>query len=600
MIKVMKSIFKILAFLPLFTSCADLLEPALENNREIDAMYDEPSFAQGILANAYILLPYTSPYNSPVTNEVATDNAVLNDVSNNWVKLATGSWTSDNDEASQWQNRYHAIQYINTFLERCDDVIWSTDVNVRMLFNDRLKGEAYGLRALNMYYLLLAHAGWADDGVLYGVPIKRNSENPDTDFNVKRDTFKDCMDFIFEDCKKAIELLPLDYKAHIDDDIPQDYKDKGIDVSVYDRVNGDHMGGRISGRIVEAIRAQAALLAASPAYADASGVTMEDAANYAAIVLEKKGGVNGIDPDGYKWYANGTEIDNLAAGSNPDEILWRSSIVSNLTKESDNYPPSLYGKGRVNPTQNLVDAFPMANGYPITDQNSNYNADDPYDGRDPRLKEYIICNGDTYKESLIITGAYGATNDALNMESGYSTRTGYYMKKLLRTDCNPNPTYNTPQKVYSAYIRYTELYLAYAEAANEAWGPKGKTEECKYTAYEIIKKIRERAGICVGVTDPYLNVCAEDPMKMRELIRNERRIELCFENHRFYDLRRWKVDMSLLTEPAKGVSIVKAGTGLKYDKIEVESRSYKDYMYYGPIPYSETLKYDQLKQNKDW
>ena len=122
MIKVMKSIFKILAFLPLFTSCADLLEPALENNREIDAMYDEPSFAQGVLANAYILLPYTSPYNSPVTNEVATDNAVLNDVSNNWVKLATGSWTSDNDEASQWQNRYHAIQYINTFLERCDEL----------------------------------------------------------------------------------------------------------------------------------------------------------------------------------------------------------------------------------------------------------------------------------------------------------------------------------------------------------------------------------------------------------------------------------------------------------------------------------------------
>lgn len=597
MIKVMKSIFKILAFLPLFTSCADLLEPALENNREIDAMYDEPSFAQGVLANAYILLPYTSPYNSPVTNEVATDNAVLNDVSNNWVKLATGSWTSDNDEASQWQNRYHAIQYINTFLERCDDVIWSTDENVRMLFKDRLKGEAYGLRALNMYYLLLAHAGWADDGVLYGVPIKRNSENPDTDFNVKRDTFKDCMDFIFEDCKKAIELLPTDYKAHTDAEIPQDYKDKGINVSVYDRVNGDHMGGRISGRIVEAIQAQAALLAASPAYADASGVTMEEAANYAATVLRKNSGVDGIDPEGYKWYANGTEIDKLAAGSNPDEILWRSSIVSNLTKESDNYPPSLYGKGRVNPTQNLVDAFPMANGYPITDKKGNYNENDPYDGRDPRLKEYIICNGDTYKESSIITGAYGATNDALNMESGYSTRTGYYMKKLLRTDCNPNPTYNTPQKVYSAYIRYTELYLAYAEAANEAWGPKVNGPD-GYSAYDVIKAIRKRARITTY--DPYLDECAADKDKMRELIRNERRIELCFENHRFYDLRRWKVDMSLLTEPAKGVSIVRAGTELKYDKIEVESRSYKDYMYYGPIPYSETLKYDQLKQNKDW
>lgn len=598
MIKVMKNIFKLLAFLPLFTSCADLFDPALENNREIDAMYDEPSFAQGILANAYILLPYTSPYNSPVTNEVATDNAVLNDVSNNWVKLATGSWTSDNDEASQWQNRYHAIQYINTFLERCDDVIWSTDDNVRRLFNDRFKGEAYGLRALNMYYLLRAHAGWADDGVLYGVIIKRDSEDPDTNFNVGRDTFKDCMDFIFEDCNKAIELLPTDYKEHSASDVPQEYKDLGIDESVYDRVNGAHMGGRISGRIVEAIRAQAALLAASPAFADGSGVTMEDAANYAAIVLDRKNGVSGIDADGYKWYSNGSEINALTAGSNPDEILWRSDVIQSLTKETDNYPPTLYGKGRVNPTQNLVDAFPMANGYPITDKvNGKYDSSNPYANRDKRLKEYIICNGDTYKETEIITAAYGTTNDALNKESGYSTRTGYYMKKMLRTDCNPNPTYNTSQKVYSAYIRYTELYLAYAEAANEAWGPKGTGGTHDYSAYDVIKAIRNRAGI---TDNAYLDECAADKGKMTELIRNERRIELCFENHRFYDLRRWKVDMSLLTEPAKGVSIERAGTGYRYDEIEVESRDYKDYMYYGPIPDNETLKYDQLKQNKGW
>lgn len=596
MIKVMKSIFKILAFLPLFTSCADLLEPALENNREIDAMYDEPSFAQGVLANAYILLPYTSPYNSPVTNEVATDNAVLNDVSNNWVKLATGSWTSDNDEASQWQNRYHAIQYINTFLERCDDVIWSTDENVRILFNDRFKGEAYGLRALNMYYLLRAHGGWADDGVLYGVPIKRDSENPNTDFNVKRDTFKDCMDFIFDDCKKAIELLPTDYKAHTEADVPQAYKDMGVDASVYDRVNGAHMGGRISGRIVEAIRAQAALLAASPAFADGSGVTMEDAANYAAIVLDRKNGVSGIDADGYKWYANGSEINALSAGSNPDEILWRSDIVQTLTKETENYPPSLYGQGRVNPTQNLVDAFPMANGYPIDNQNSLYDSSNPYSNRDPRLKEYIICNGDTYKETEIVTGTYGTTNDALNKESGYSTRTGYYMKKLLRTDCNPNPTYNTSQKVYSAYIRYTELYLAYAEAANEAWGPKNPGTH-SYSAYDVIKAIRNRAGI---TDNTYLDECANNKEDMRELIRNERRIELSFENQRFYDLRRWKVEFSLLTEPAKGVSIERAGIGYRYNEIEVESRNYKEYMYYGPIPYNETLKYDQLKQNVGW
>lgn len=593
----MKNIFKILAFLPLFSSCADLFDPALENNREIDAMYNEPAFAQGVLANAYLLLPYTSVYNSPVTNEVATDNAVTNDNTSTWMAMATGSWTSSNDPASQWQNRYHAIQYINLFLERSDDVVWSTDEIVCQLFKDRFKGEAYGLRALNMYHLLRAHAGWADDGVLYGVPIKRNSEDNDTNFNVPRDKFEDCINFIFEDCENALKLLPTDYKAHSEADVPQAYKDMGVDASVYDRVNGAHMGGRLSGRIVEAIRAQAALLAASPAFAEGSGVTMETAANYAAVVLDRKNGVSGIDADGYKWYANGTEIGSLAAGSNPDEILWRSDIVEILTKESENYPPSLYGKGRVNPTQNLVDAFPMANGYPINADGSGYDENDPYSNRDPRLKEYIICNGDTYKDTEIITATYGSNNDALNKESGYSTRTGYYMKKMLRTDCNPNPSYNTPQKVYSAYIRYTELYLDYAEAANEAWGPKEKGNNA-YSAYDIIKAIRERAGI----TDTgYLDECAADKNKMRELIRNERRIELCFENHRFYDLRRWKVDLSLLTEQAKGIAISQ-GTGgvLQYNYIDVENRSYKDYMYYGPIPYNETLKYDQLKQNKGW
>lgn len=593
----MKNIFKILAFLPLFSSCADLFDPALENNREIDAMYNEPAFAQGVLANAYLLLPYTSVYNSPVTNEVATDNAVTNDNTSTWMAMATGSWTSSNDPASQWQNRYHAIQYINLFLERSDDVVWSTDEIVCQLFKDRFKGEAYGLRALNMYHLLRAHAGWADDGVLYGVPIKRNSEDNDTNFNVPRDKFEDCINFIFEDCENALKLLPTDYKAHSEADVPQAYKDMGVDASIYDRVNGAHMGGRLSGRIVEAIRAQAALLAASPAFAEGSGVTMETAANYAAVVLDRKNGVSGIDADGYKWYANGTEIGSLAAGSNPDEILWRSDIVEILTKESENYPPSLYGKGRVNPTQNLVDAFPMANGYPINADGSGYDENDPYSNRDPRLKEYIICNGDTYKDTEIITATYGSNNDALNKESGYSTRTGYYMKKMLRTDCNPNPSYNTPQKVYSAYIRYTELYLDYAEAANEAWGPKEKGNNA-YSAYDIIKAIRERAGI----TDTgYLDECAADKNKMRELIRNERRIELCFENHRFYDLRRWKVDLSLLTEQAKGIAISQ-GTGgvLQYNYIDVENRSYKDYMYYGPIPYNETLKYDQLKQNKGW
>jgi hypothetical protein len=89
---------------------------------------------------------------------------------------------------------------------------------------------------------------------------------------------------------------------------------------------------------------------------------------------------------------------------------------------------------------------------------------------------------------------------------------------------------------------------------------------------------------------------------MRELIRNERRLELCFEGHRFWDLRRWKVDLSKLNESAKGMNITtNASTGLfNYKPIDVERRNYKNYMYYGPIPYSEIRKWDQLRQNDGW
>ena len=100
----MKNIFKLLAFLPLLTACDDLFEPALENNRDLEAMYKEPSYAQGILANAYIILPYeTSP-----TSDLATDDAVTNEISSNYLRMATGSWTANNNPVSQWQNRFTA------------------------------------------------------------------------------------------------------------------------------------------------------------------------------------------------------------------------------------------------------------------------------------------------------------------------------------------------------------------------------------------------------------------------------------------------------------------------------------------------------------
>ncbi|MCK9159929.1 MAG: RagB/SusD family nutrient uptake outer membrane protein [Bacteroidaceae bacterium] len=597
----LKNIIRLMVLLPVLTACEDMFSPAEENNRGIDQMYTEPTYAQGLLGYAYAMLPY----DTKSTSDVATDDAVTNDLSNNYLKMSLGSWTSNNDPMSQWQARRATIQYLNLFLENVDKVSWAKEEKVRTMYCDHLKGEAYALRALNMYYLLMAHGGWSSGGELLGVPILTASEDNSSDFNLSRNTFQDCVDQIFKDIDESLTLLPLDYINIKDAEIPAKYKEIGVtNASDYNRVFGTYMRGRISGRIAEAIRAQAALLASSPAYNQGTTVTAENAADYAAVVLDRINGVAGLDPTGYTWYMNTSDIDNLGSGAVPPEILWRGNKTNGdsdwdmgLQQEKDNFPPTLYGKGRINPTQNLVDAFPMANGYPISDAvNSEYSISNPYVNRDPRLDKYIIYNGAKYKDKEIITGTYVSdNNDGLNKQST-STRTGYYLRKLLREDCNASTSSPNAKYHYPVRIRYTEIFLAYAEASNEAWGPTG-TGTHSYSAYDIIKAIRARAGVGINNGDPYLEQCKVDKDKMRELIRNERRLELCFENKRFWDLRRWK---EVLNVKAEGVRIEKNNDVLNYTMIDVENRDYKDYMYYGPIPYDEVLKWSNLEQNKGW
>lgn len=596
----MKRFIRLSALIVLLTACEDVLSPELENIRGLEAMYKEPGFAQGILANGYILLPYSA---AP-TSDVATDDAVTNDIENDYLRMASGAWSSNDDPASQWQSRRNAIQYLNLFLANADKVEWSVDEHIKIMFNDRMKGEAYGLRALQMYHLLQAHGGWSN-GQLLGFPIVTEPETPTSDFNLPRNTFQECLDQIYSDLDKAIELLPLDYKVFSNAEVPDKYKAiEGITATEYGRVNGEHVRGRMSGRIAEAIRAQVSLFAASPAFSEGTNVSWAQAANDAAQVLNRINGVAGLAANGGTWYTRDSGIENLAAGAVPPEIIWRSDIGQNADLERDNFPPSLFGTGRVNPTQNLVDAFPMANGYPINDQASGYDATQPYANRDPRLGKYIVLNETQLgpNNEVIITGNYTAdgqqvNRNAINRERGFSTRTGYYLRKLLRSDVNPNPAFNTTQKHYTARIRYTEIFLAYAEAANEAWGPTG-TGPNSYSAYDVVKAIRQRAGITGG--DAYLESVKNDQDQMRQLIRNERRLELCFENHRFRDLRRWKVELSKLNEAARGVEITKSGSTLNYSPVNVESRNFQDYMYYGPIPYSEMNKWSMLKQNEGW
>lgn len=569
-----------------FTACDDVFEPVEENNLPIDYVEKNSSYAENLLGVAYTYLANNTGY---AMSEPGTDDCVSNDADNSWRQIASGRWTSSNNPANRWESSRSAIQYCNLFLANVERVTWAKDEEVNKLFHDRFLGEAYGLRAFHTFLLLQSHSGKDNAGNLLGIPLVTEPEGEGSDFNIPRETLKACLDAMNADIETAMKYLPEEYGSAYFESLRSRYP--GATNGNLERVFGVKFKGRICGHILEGVRARASLMAASPAFAD-SGVKWEEAANDNAKVLSQIGGLGGIDPEGTTWYC-AAGIENYESGQCPAEVMWRSELGNNNTLEKENYPPTLYGSGRLNPTQNLVDAFPMANGYPIGDVNSGYDKANPYADRDPRLGKYILYNGMAagHENSTITTAADGTTNDALGKIST-STRTGYYLKKLLNQNVSCNSSSEVLKKHYTARMRYTEFFLNYAEAANEAWGPTG-SGSVGYSAYDVIKKIRERAGIGLENGDAYLQSVKNDQDAMRELIRNERRLELCFEGFRFYDLRRWKAD---LNETARGMKI-ENGT---YEVIDVESRNYRDYMIYCPIPNSEILKFSNLQQNAGW
>lgn len=567
---------KIMIFLlsfTLLTACQEnLLEPGKDNQQYLEYILTQPAYVEGFLLNAYRTIPKDYSH-----TDCATDNAVHNENGNPLRRVATGEWSSlfNPNELSAWNTAYNAIFNLNYLLSIIDDVEWSTqDPERNSLFIRKISGEAYALRGYYYLQLLTSHGGLADNGELLGVPLLTEPLEVTDNWKIPRASFQEVMDRINTDFDKAIEFLPFTWHGNYEN-------------NNYIRVFGPQNEGRIQGQIISALKARAALLNASPTFNGGNYNTDKamKAAEAAALLIGNLGGAEALPPDGILFYNADNDIDN-------PEILWRADYYTSLARETAMFPPSLYGQGRVNPTQNLVDAFPMKNGYPIVHPESGYSADNPYENRDPRLGHFIVTHGSVLRNSTINVSVNSPTNDGLN-KTEFSTRTGYYLKKLLRTDVNLTPGLTTPLLHFHPYIRYTELFLIYAEAANEAWGPTADQNGYGFTAYDIIREIRKRAGITQP--DAYLATITSKE-DMRELIRNERRLELCFEDHRFWDIRRWQSNPEI-TGTAKGVSI----NGNVYSVIDVESRNYKlPDAYYGPIPDSEITKNEFLLQNKGW
>lgn len=588
-----KSYILIIGLVLLMVTSCNVLDP-LNDTHDTSDRLTENTYAEGILLNGYTMMPTGKQW---TFTDVATDDAVSNNKGNQYRLMAEGRWSPNYSPISLWSRSMQAINYQNQFLnDIIDKVRWGKNDATNKLFLCRLRGEAYALRAIHRFYALQDVAGKVS-GELMGIQIINHFMDEKSDYNIPRETFVKSIEAIYKDLDSAAYYLPDIYKTLLPTEaskIPPLYA--GVSVTDYNTVMGDLFRQRIQKRIVLAYKAKVALFAASKAY-NTAGQSAGDskwlnAAQCAAAALKDIV----LSPNGHRYfesaYVNGTPI----IENNNNEMCWRThSIDVSNSLEKSIFPPSLNGNGDINPTQNFVDAFPMADGYPAGDIRSTYTVDpkNPYAGRDPRLARTVICNGHTFKNVKIYTGVGGGMNakDSVSL----STRTGYYLRKLMREDVTfNNDGTSSTQRHYWVYVRFTEIFLAYAEAANEYGGPDYAVPGYGKSARDIIGSIRLRAGI--PAPDSYLQSISSRE-EMSELIRNERRLELAFEGLRFYDLRRWALP---LTEVAKGVQITGPVDDFTYSYVNIESRVFEPHMIYGPLPEQDVLRFPALRQNDGW
>jgi len=559
----------------LFNACS-LLEPNEENIYDINDVKSVVTYAEGFLLNAYRNIPVV---HDNFNLSYASDDA-MNNVPTSTVKsVVSGGWTSTSNPFEAWNTAYESILYLNTFLDEMDKIDWYwKNAQTSALFAKKLRGEAFALRAWNYFNLLQAHAGPGKNGEKLGVPIVDQilKISKPEDYQFPRSAFNALVKFILDDCDSAIAILPVRWK---------DTGNTNVDLAIGARNNN-----RINGAVARLIKAKALLYAASPAYSDGT-YTYQMAAAAAADLMNNNNGLTNVNLANqvHIEYYNDPNVPNL--GNLHPEVLWYSTrINSSNTWEVSNYSPSLFGQGLTNPTQDLVNAFPMLDGTPTPA--GVINSSTPYAGRDPRLAKYIFYNGASFiRGGVTITiNTKSGSQDALGSTSIYATKSGYYLRKFMNVNSvNLDPKINSRGVHFYTYARYTDVLLIFAEAANEAVGPDGPIGG--FTARQVVNAIRNRAGITSAT---YVNGLTQT--EMTDLIRNERRLEMCFEEQRFWDLRRWQMTPEM-KKTVSGVEVSADGTTFNY--LEVENRNYSDYQIYGPIPYYETLKYG-LIQNMGW
>lgn len=587
-----------------FLSCDDYLEQTPEGELTLEEIFSERNYAESFLYNVYSYCPdeQMMAWHGWMGWEwnLAPFNGASDEMEHSWTTpysqlMNTGAWNASDrgtfsSVSNTWKWYFEGIRKANLFLENINKTPMDETEKQHWI------GEAYFLRAF--YHFMLFR-------VFGPIPILDRPINVDEDFNsLLREPIELVVNFIQDDCDKAASML---------------------NVTV-----GSTKYGRATSIAALALKSRLLLYAASDLFngnsdyndfMDIEGTRLfpknKDPNKWAEAAQAALKCITEAESAGYKLYYS-TDNDPLNSyqqifiKSNNSESLFQKNVGYNSRFEEMAAPNGMGGWSGLNPTQNLVDAYEMItgeqpilgynnDGSPIINSKCGYSENgyttlahpkgyyltgtrNMYVNRDPRLYASILFNGAYWRGRQVefyITGKDGR-------KSGPDfPSTGYIIKKFAE------PTVDIPRGIWAAkfwiYFRLSEQYLNYAEAINETEGPE--------KAYRYINLIRKRAGM------PNLP-SGLSKEEMRKRIRNERRIELAFEGHRYFDCHRWKIAENTEGSPIYGLDISQ-GNNLQDDSFYarkiIETRVFESPKHYlWPIPQHEINKNQNLKQNYGW
>ena len=589
-------------------SCKNYLEPYPNGDRSGEDLWKYQEMVQGLIGRCYDYMPRNYNDNEGTYLDGATDDAEITSSTNTLYRLAKGTLTTSKDPfLTYWDRDYKAIYLVNLFLKdrRGFNTHYIIDQNLNDLVRYRLQGEAFALRAWFQWDLLQKFGGKGTNGEMLGFPIITEPLDVTKDINLERNSYDDCVNQIIADCDSAYKYLPI---AHRDFLFPANSPDL-----LY---AGGQLWGRMDGITTQAIKANVYLTWASPRFNPDNLISRWDsAAVNAKKVMDFKLKIDGTVTNGFNPV---TQV-NWFNPNFPGIIISSRFVTASADMEAMErmfYPGGFQGNGVIGATQELVNSFPMNNGYPINDPANRgfYDPANPYKNRDPRFYSTIFYN--TALAKVNNTGAVMYTfenwinggKDVSGLRSDNS-RTNYYIKKYVFMGLNWSDPTVVRQPHSKFFIRWTHMCLTFAEAANHVVGP---TDAARYgmSAKTAIQYLRARktpdganglSPAVPGAADVYLTeVAGSGATEFDALVKNERRIETCFEGMRFYDLRRWTIDLTELNNTVHGAYIERNDDAtFTYDlNFEVGTRSFSSA--YLPIPYSEILRMNKLVQNEGW